>query len=54
MSLPTAQAFAWSLATTLMACVTLFRAGEGYGVLPSTEFDGDPASVLHEYDPHGR
>ncbi|MFG1352647.1 hypothetical protein [Xanthobacter autotrophicus] len=23
----------------------------GYGVLPSDEFDGDPASVIFDYDP---
>ena len=47
-----AQEFAWSLATSLMACVTLFRSDSGYGAVPSAEFDGAPESVLHEYDPH--
>ena len=51
MSLPTAQKFAWSLATTLMTCVTLFRAADGYSVLPSAEFDGDPEVIVHQYDP---
>lgn len=54
MPLPTAQALAWSLATSLMACVTLFRAADGYGVLPGAEFDGDPEAVIHEYDPFSR
>ena len=54
MSLPTAQALAWSLAISLMACTTLFRAADGYGVLPSAEFDGDPEAVIHEYDPFSR
>ena len=40
-----------SLAKTLMVCVTLFKAGSGYSVAPTSEFDGDPASVVHEYDP---
>ena len=46
-----AQEFAWSLATSLMVCVTLFRGENGYGAIPSSEFDGAPESVLHEYDP---
>lgn len=54
MTLPTAQALAWSLATTLMACITLFKAGDGFGVMPSAEFDGDQATIVHEYDPHSR
>ncbi|HEV7252113.1 MAG TPA: hypothetical protein VGN97_03310 [Mesorhizobium sp.] len=53
MPLSTAQALAWSLATTLMVYVTLFRAADGYGVMPSAEFDGDPETVVHEYDPYG-
>ena len=51
MSLSLAQKNAWSLARTLMVCITLFKAGSVYGVVPSAEFDGDPATVLHEYDP---
>ena len=51
-NLSLAQEFAWSLATSLMACVTLFRADGGYGAILSSEFDGDPTIVLHEYDPH--
>ena len=51
MSLFLAQKNAWSLARTLMVCIILFKAGSGYGVMPSAEFDGDPATVLHEYDP---
>ncbi len=46
------QEFAWSLVASLMADVTLFRSESGYGAMPTSEFDGDPASVLHEYDPH--
>lgn len=51
-NLPLAQEFAWSLATSLMACITLFKSDGGYGAMLTCEFDGDPASVLHEYDPH--
>ena len=54
MSLPTAQAYAWSLAKTLMTCIVLIRTAQGYAAMPATEFDGDPASVVHEYDPHSR
>ena len=51
MSLSLAQHNAWNLARTLMVYVTLFKAGSGYGVAPTSEFDGDPASIVHEYDP---
>ena len=51
MSLSLAQKNAWSLAKSLMVCITLFKAGSGYGVMPSSEFDGDPAAVVHEFDP---
>ena len=51
MSLHTAQAFAWSLATTLMTCIVLIRTAEGYAAMPATEFDGDPEVVIHEYNP---
>ena len=51
MSLSLAQKNAWSLARTLMVCIIVFKAGSGYGVVPSAEFDGDPATILHEYDP---
>ena len=46
-----AQELAWSLAATLMACITLFKADCGYGVVPSAEFDGDPDTVVREFDP---
>ncbi len=51
MSLSLAQRNAWSLAKSLMVCITLFRTGQSYGVMPSAEFDGDPNQVIHEYDP---
>ena len=38
-------------ATTLMACGTLFKADAAYGIVPSAEFDGDPETVVREYDP---
>ena len=54
MSLSLAQRSAWSLAKTLMVCVTLFKDDAGYGVMPSSEFDGDSALIVHEYDPWER
>ena len=51
MSLTIAQRHAWSLARTLMVCVTLFHAGNGCGAVPASEFDGDADSVIHEFDP---
>ncbi len=52
MSQALAFANAWNLATTLMVCVVVFRAGAGaYAVMESTEYDGDPAAILVEFDP---
>ena len=45
-NLTLAQQHAWSLAKTLMVCVTLFRGECGYGVVPSDEFDGDASSII--------
>jgi hypothetical protein len=50
-SLSLAQDVAWNLATTLMVCVTLFKTDLGFGVLPTSEFDGDPETILYEFDP---
>ncbi len=51
MSLTFAQACAWNLATTLMVCVVLIATTDGCSVMPAAEFDGDLASVVHDYDP---
>ena len=52
MSLKKAQAFAFSLASTLMVAIIIFRAGDGsLSVIPANEFDGDDAQVLLEIDP---
>ena len=53
MPLNIAQRHAWSLARTLMVCITLFRTGDVFGVMPSAEYDGDISFVLAEYDPFG-
>ncbi len=51
MSLTDAQAFAYSLATSLMAAIVIFKAGDGtHSVTPANEFDGD-AEVIAEIDP---
>ena len=51
MSFQTAHAFAFSLATTLMAAIVIFQAGDGtLSVVPSNEFDGD-AEIVAEIDP---
>jgi hypothetical protein len=51
-TLSTARASGWTLATTLMVCITVFQAGNGkFGVLPSAEYDGHRAAIVHEFDP---
>ncbi len=53
MPLATAQAFAFSLAYTLMTSIVLFRTELGvYGVLPTAEYDGAPETVVHTYEPY--
>ena len=52
MSLNDAHAFAFSLATTLMAAIIIFQAGDGtLSVTPASEYDGDMAAIVHEIDP---
>jgi hypothetical protein len=51
MPLSTAQSLAWNLAKTLMTVIVLIRTDDGYAVMPWDEFDGNPAQVVHEYDP---
>ena len=52
MSLNDAHAFAFSLATTLMAAIIIFRAGDGtLSVTPASEYDGYMAAIVHEIDP---
>lgn len=52
MSLTTANAYAVSLAATLMVAIIVFRAGDGtMSVVPATEYDGDDASIVCEIDP---
>ena len=52
MSFNDAHAFAFSLATTLMAAIIIFQAGDGtLSVTPASEYDGDIAAIVHEIDP---
>jgi len=52
MSLKQAHAFAFTLATTLMAAIVIFQAGDGtHSVMPASEYDGDTAAIVHEIDP---
>ena len=51
-ALSNAYARGWNLATTLMVCIVVFQAGNGeFGVMPSAEYDGDEAAIVHEFDP---
>jgi hypothetical protein len=35
-----------------MVCIVVFHAGNGeFGVMPSADYDGDPATIIHEFDP---
>ncbi|WP_198174221.1 hypothetical protein [Mesorhizobium xinjiangense] len=52
MSFTDAHTFAFSLATTLMVTIVIFRAGDGtLSVMPATEYDGDDDTVVEEIDP---
>ena len=52
MSLAAAHAFAFSLATSLMAVIVIFRAGDGtLSVTPASEYDGDASQIVREIDP---
>jgi hypothetical protein len=38
-----------------MVCITVFHAGNGeYGVMPSAEYDGDPATIIREFPGEAR
>jgi hypothetical protein len=56
MTLAIANAYAASLASTLMVTVVVFRAGDGsLSVLPSDEIDdGDDLDIINEHNPYDR
>lgn len=52
MSLPDANAYAFSLAYTLMVSIVIFRAGDGtVGVMTAHEYDGEEDAIIEELDP---
>ena len=52
MSRKDANAFAASLAATLMVSIVVFQAGDGtFGAVPADEIDGDEVQVVAEVDP---
>jgi hypothetical protein len=50
-NLTLAQNYAFDLARTLMMPVILFQADNEFGVMLSSEYDGDQDPIVHEYDP---
>jgi len=49
MSLNDAHAFAFSLATTLMSVIVIFRTEDGtLSVAPANEYDGEPSVIVRE------
>ncbi|MGR3436781.1 MAG: hypothetical protein ACU0CO_18135, partial [Shimia sp.] len=51
-NLTLANRYAHSLAQSLMVAVIVFRSEAGFSVVTADEFEGDPASVVTEFDPH--
>ena len=54
MPLTNAQSLGWNLARTMMTVIILVETGAGYSVMPLDEFDGDPETIVCEYDPFAR
>ena len=53
MPLSLAQSYGWSLARTMMASIVIFQISEKlFGVSEAREFDGDPVTIVREYDPY--
>lgn len=51
-TLKQANARGFNLAQTLMVAIVVFQAGNGdFGVMPTAEYDGDTAAIIHEFDP---
>ena len=52
MTLATANAYAASLASTLMVAIVIFRAGDGtMSVMPATQYARDDDTIVSEIDP---
>ena len=54
MPLSTAQSLGWNLARTMMTVIVLIETSRGFSVMPLDEFDGDPTTIVCEYDPFAR
>ena len=50
-NLTLAQSHAFDLARALMVPVILFQAENEFGVMLSSEYDGDQDAIVHDYDP---
>ncbi|MEH6952884.1 hypothetical protein V4R08_16705 (plasmid) [Nitrobacter sp. NHB1] len=50
-NLTLAQDHALDLARTLMVPVVLFQVDDEFGVMVSSEYDGEEAAIMHDYDP---
>ena len=50
-----ANAFAFSLAASLMVSIVIFRAGDGtLTVVRADEYEGEVSQIVREIDPHER
>ena len=50
-NLTLAQDHAFDLARTLMVPVVLFQVDDEFGVMVSSEYDGEEEAIVHDYDP---
>ena len=50
-NLKLAQENAFNLARALMVPVVLFQVDDAFGVMVSSEYDGEEDTIVHEYDP---
>ncbi|EKS26870.1 hypothetical protein [Afipia felis] len=50
-NLTLAQDHAFDLALTLMVPVVLFQVDDEFGVMVSSEYDGEEDAIVHDYDP---
>lgn len=51
-SITLAYARGWDLASTLLVCTVVIRTSDStFGVMPASDYDGDPVAIVHEFDP---
>lgn len=50
MTLDLAQHAAWNLACTLKVVILLVELEEGYAVMPTDDYNGEPDRIVREYD----